>query len=186
MAGGLHRRLRDLGARAGAPAIVLMAVTASGAHARPDALPRDPVVVAAGEIADNGRGDSATAKIIARISPTAVLPLGDSTPAGTTRQFRALYRPTWGRYRGRTRPVAGGGGPPPGRARPASSGRSTGRRGAGTEAARVPSPATANIACRGRARTSATSDPPPGRARAATTATTSAAGMSSRLTRTAR
>ena len=91
----------------GAAAIVLAGPPAAS-QARTESSPANPVIVAAGEIAGKGRGDSATAKLLDRLAPSAVLTLGDSAaPRGTDRQFRRFYRPTWGRHKGKTRPVAG-------------------------------------------------------------------------------
>ena len=83
-----------------------------------DDLRGDPVVLAAGDIADCWRtGDEATARLLGGMEGT-VLTLGDNAyDIGTVEQFRDCYDPTWGKYRERTRPVPGnhdyyeGGGP---------------------------------------------------------------------------
>jgi hypothetical protein len=66
-----------------------------------------PVVMAAGDIARaGGSGDEQTAALLR--PARAVLALGDlAYPAGTLAQFRAFYGPSWGAYRGKTRPVPG-------------------------------------------------------------------------------
>ncbi len=66
------------------------------------------VIVAAGDIAGPGPGDSATAALIAKINPAAVLTLGDLCyPASTSACFRQYYGPTWGAFRARTKPALG-------------------------------------------------------------------------------
>jgi hypothetical protein len=66
------------------------------------------VLVAAGDIAECGdRDDEATADLVERIRGT-VLTLGDNAyPDGSVRDHRECYGPSWGRFRDRTRPVAG-------------------------------------------------------------------------------
>jgi acid phosphatase type 7 len=68
----------------------------------------DPVVVAAGDIADcASKGDEATAHLLARIHGT-VLTLGDNAyEDGTAAEFRKCYDPTWGKYKARTKPSPG-------------------------------------------------------------------------------
>ena len=70
-----------------------------------------PTIVAAGDIASQGRperGQRLTARLIARLNPTAVLPLGDlQYEDGLYADFRSSYHPTWGRFFGKTRPVPG-------------------------------------------------------------------------------
>lgn len=68
----------------------------------------EAVVVAAGDIGVcDGDGDEATAALVERI-PGTVLSLGDQAyPGGTARDFRRCYAPSWGRFRGRTRPTPG-------------------------------------------------------------------------------
>ena len=67
------------------------------------------VLVAAGDIAGcDTDGDEATAKVLARQKPGTVAPLGDNAyEYGTEKQFRECYGPTWGRFKGRTRPAVG-------------------------------------------------------------------------------
>lgn len=68
----------------------------------------DAVLVGAGDIADcSESGDSTTASRVASTDGT-VFTLGDNAyDSGTARQFTACYGPTWGRFRGRTRPSIG-------------------------------------------------------------------------------
>ncbi|MEU2610218.1 DNRLRE domain-containing protein [Micromonospora sp. NPDC007271] len=67
----------------------------------------DPVLVGAGDIADSGSGDTATAALLDRISGT-VFTTGDNVYSnGTTTEFNTYYEPTWGRHKARTRPTPG-------------------------------------------------------------------------------
>ena len=68
-----------------------------------------PVVVAAGNIAKcSGEGDEATAELVEGIDGTVVLALGDEAyPEGTAEDFEECYGPSWGRFKGRTKPVPG-------------------------------------------------------------------------------
>jgi hypothetical protein len=70
-----------------------------------------PVIVAAGDIACPSRpcdSHRATARLIGRINPRAVLTLGDNQyNVGALRDFRRSYDPTWGRFKGRTFPAIG-------------------------------------------------------------------------------
>jgi 3',5'-cyclic AMP phosphodiesterase CpdA len=68
----------------------------------------DPVVVAAGDIAQAAGHQQATADRIAEIDPDAVLLLGDlQYPNGELADFRRLYHPTWGRFKATSRPSPG-------------------------------------------------------------------------------
>lgn len=66
------------------------------------------VLVGAGDIAMcNERGAELTAKLLDRI-PGTVFTTGDNAyPAGSSRDFRDCYEPTWGRHKQRTRPTPG-------------------------------------------------------------------------------
>jgi hypothetical protein len=70
-----------------------------------------PVITAAGDIAIRnhpGRAQTATAALIRRVNPNAVLTLGDNQyPRGELSDFRTSYAPTWGRFLGKTFPVLG-------------------------------------------------------------------------------
>jgi Calcineurin-like phosphoesterase len=67
-----------------------------------------PVVVAAGDIATcSGTEDDATAKLVGGIDGT-VLTLGDEAyPDGSAEDFEECYDPTWGQFKGRTKPTPG-------------------------------------------------------------------------------
>jgi hypothetical protein len=68
----------------------------------------DPVVLAAGDIADcNATGDSATAELLDAHAGT-ILTLGDHAyEHGTAQEFADCYEPTWGRHKARTLPAPG-------------------------------------------------------------------------------
>ncbi|PZG19552.1 CBM96 family carbohydrate-binding protein [Nonomuraea aridisoli] len=69
--------------------------------------PAGDVLVGAGDIADSGSGDSATAALLDNI-PGTVFTLGDNVYSnGTASEFANYYAPTWGRHKARTRPVPG-------------------------------------------------------------------------------
>jgi Calcineurin-like phosphoesterase len=67
----------------------------------------DPVVVAAGDIANDQTQDEATAQLL-RSTPGTVLAVGDlAYPDGSLDVFQAYYDPTWGTEKTRTKPVPG-------------------------------------------------------------------------------
>ncbi|GLZ38986.1 DNRLRE domain-containing protein [Actinokineospora sp. NBRC 105648] len=67
----------------------------------------DPVLVGAGDIADSGSGDTATANLLDGI-PGTVFTTGDNVYTnGTTAEFNSYYNPTWGRHKARTKPSPG-------------------------------------------------------------------------------
>jgi hypothetical protein len=84
-------------------AVLLLAV---GCDSEP--TPSAEEVVAAGDIAScRTEGDEATAELVEGIDGT-VLALGDEAyPRGSAANFEECYAPTWGRFKGRTRPVPG-------------------------------------------------------------------------------
>jgi Calcineurin-like phosphoesterase len=68
----------------------------------------DPVVVAAGDIAEAGGHQRLTSDRVLELDPDRVLVLGDNQyRSGTLAEYRSLYGPTWGRFKARTRPVPG-------------------------------------------------------------------------------
>jgi acid phosphatase type 7 len=107
-------------------ALVLVAVAAAGACRGPRTLPPcveaapegatarvetggDPVVLAAGDIADerNPTSAEATARLLDQNDGT-VLALGDEVQGdGSLDELLDTYGPSWGRHRWRTRPVPG-------------------------------------------------------------------------------
>ena len=74
----------------------------------PPAQAASAVLVGAGDIAQcDSSADAATAALIGSIGGT-VFTLGDNAyQSGTSRQFANCYGPTWGRFKGRTRPAIG-------------------------------------------------------------------------------
>ncbi len=87
-------------------AFVAGGLLAAGAGAAQGA--EDPVVLAAGDIADCALdGRLLTARLLER-EAGAILAVGDLVyPAGSARGFAACYAPSWGRFRDRTHPVPG-------------------------------------------------------------------------------
>jgi len=79
-----------------------------GLVAIPPAQAADAVLVGAGDIADYAvSADSATAALANSIGGT-VITLGDNAyQSGTGTEFTSCYAPTWGRFKGRTRPTVG-------------------------------------------------------------------------------
>jgi hypothetical protein len=75
-------------------------------HPRP---PSGEVIVAVGDIAScSGTADEATARLVGGIEGATVLTLGDEAyPEGTAEEFDECYKPTWGRFEDRTKPVPG-------------------------------------------------------------------------------
>jgi hypothetical protein len=68
----------------------------------------DPVVVAAGDIAEAGGHQQLTSDRVLELDPDRVLLLGDNQYwRGELAEFRRFYDPTWGRFKARTRPVPG-------------------------------------------------------------------------------
>lgn len=65
-------------------------------------------VVAAGDIGKSPESGRRTARLIESLAPDAVLTLGDNAyDKGSLEEYRANYRPTWGAFKGITRPVPG-------------------------------------------------------------------------------
>ena len=65
-------------------------------------------MVGAGDIADcNSKRDEATAKLLGRVRGT-VFTLGDNVQdRGKAHEFRNCYKPSWGKYKNRTKPSVG-------------------------------------------------------------------------------
>jgi hypothetical protein len=94
-------------------ALIVLAVLLASAAAILSAQPgagqtATATLVGAGDIAScHYSQDGATARLLGRI-PGTVFTLGDNVyPAGTLKQFLNCYKPTWGKYKRRTRPTAG-------------------------------------------------------------------------------
>jgi acid phosphatase type 7 len=105
--------LGGLGAGRSATVIILALLTillAFGcAPERPPRPPSGKVIVAVGDIAScSGTADEATARLVGGIDASTVLTLGDEAyPEGTAEEFDECYKPTWGRFIDRTKPVPG-------------------------------------------------------------------------------
>jgi hypothetical protein len=105
--------LGGLGARRSATVIIveLLAIllTFGCAPEPPPSPPSGNVIVAVGDIAScNSTDDEATAKLVGGIKGSTVLTLGDEAyPEGTTKEFDKCYKPAWGRFEDRTKPVPG-------------------------------------------------------------------------------
>jgi acid phosphatase type 7 len=76
---------------------------------RPPGPPSGKVIVAVGDIAScSGTADEVTARLVSAIEGSTVLTLGDEAyPEGTPEEFDECYKPTWGRFEDRTKPVPG-------------------------------------------------------------------------------
>jgi acid phosphatase type 7 len=83
--------------------VILAAALAAAALVAPGAN-----LVAAGDVAScRSGGDEATAALVARL-PGTVAVLGDSVyESGSHEEYRRCYAPSWGRFKGRTRPAVG-------------------------------------------------------------------------------
>lgn len=88
--------------------VTTLSVLWFGWVAIPAARADGAVMVGAGDISEcHSAGDSATAKLVEKIGGT-VFTLGDNAyKDGTWKQFKNCYGPTWGKFKGRTRPAAG-------------------------------------------------------------------------------
>jgi acid phosphatase type 7 len=90
--------------------VLLTILLASGCGPlRPPGPPSGKVIVAVGDIAScSGTADEATARLVGGIDGSTILTLGDEAyPEGTAKEFDKCYKPTWGRFEGRTLPVPG-------------------------------------------------------------------------------
>lgn len=72
------------------------------------AAPGTAILVGAGDVGWCGRPwAAATAKIVATIPGTVIVPGDVAYPKGTARDFARCYDPTWGAFKSRTRPAPG-------------------------------------------------------------------------------
>jgi hypothetical protein len=98
----------DVWMRRGAPGDRWRLWTVEATRAPPSRSATDPVVVAAGDIAMAGGHQRLTSDRVLELDPDAVLALGDNQYRnGELAEYRRFYGPTWGRFKGRTRPVPG-------------------------------------------------------------------------------
>jgi len=88
--------------------LTAVAVVWFGLVSVPPAQAGSAVLAGAGDIADCGSpGDAATAALVKSIGGT-VFTLGDNAYTdGTAKEFKNCYGPTWGQFKGRTRPAIG-------------------------------------------------------------------------------
>lgn len=104
---GERRRARALGLPLLA-SVVLIAGSAEPTLAGSATTSADPVVAAAGDIAESGGHQQATGNLIRSLAPTAVLPLGDEAYAdGSLSQFKSYYDPAWGSFDAIASPTPG-------------------------------------------------------------------------------
>jgi hypothetical protein len=84
-------------------------VLSSGVKARAQETPGDPVLAAAGDIADcTTQNDEATAALLGTMPGATVAPLGDNAyPDGSAQDYQNCYGPSWGLYKAQTRPAVG-------------------------------------------------------------------------------
>jgi hypothetical protein len=85
------------------------AVLSSGAKSQAQETTGDPVLAAAGDIADcTTQNDEATAALLATMPGATVAPLGDNAyPDGSAQDYLNCYAPSWGLYKDQTRPAVG-------------------------------------------------------------------------------
>src|SRR4051812_10837688 len=88
--------------------VTALAVVWWGFARVPPAEAATATLVGAGDISScSSIGDSATANLLATIAGT-VFTVGDNAyGSGAIQQFNNCYGPTWGRFKGRTRPALG-------------------------------------------------------------------------------
>jgi acid phosphatase type 7 len=67
------------------------------------------IIAGAGDISScSNNNDSKTAQLLGQIAPSYVFTAGDNAyDSGTLTQYTNCYRPTWGQYKSRTKPVPG-------------------------------------------------------------------------------
>jgi hypothetical protein len=85
------------------------AVLSSGAKSQAQETTGDPVLAAAGDIADcTTQNDEATAALLATMPGATGAPLGDNAyPDGSAQDYLNCYAPSWGLYKDQTRPAVG-------------------------------------------------------------------------------
>jgi acid phosphatase type 7 len=90
-------------------ALLAILLTFGCAPEQPPGPPSGKVIVAVGDIAScSGTADEATARLVGGMEGATVLALGDEAyPEGTAEEFQECYKPAWGRFENRTKPVPG-------------------------------------------------------------------------------
>ena len=88
--------------------VVIAAMAALSMYAGSSSEATSHVLVGAGDIGNcRGTGDEATAKLLGNI-PGTVFTAGDNAyPDGSAEDFAGCYKPSWGEFKGRTRPAVG-------------------------------------------------------------------------------
>jgi hypothetical protein len=83
-------------------ALLAVSLPAGAAEERPSPVARTPrpeLIVAAGDIADNGGAQMETAALTESLDPGIVIALGDlAYDSGTIEEFRTRWAPSWGRF----------------------------------------------------------------------------------------
>ena len=75
---------------------------------KPDPVPGDVVVAAAGDICSTATDCDASADVVESINPDKVLLLGDNAyPNGAASDYASFYEPNWGRFKSKTMPAPG-------------------------------------------------------------------------------
>jgi hypothetical protein len=90
--------------------MVMVAAALAAVHPRQSAqAAADPVVMAAGDVADcNTPYDESTAQLISKEPSATVAMLGDGVyPTGDVNTYNQCYGPSWGQFKDRTRPTPG-------------------------------------------------------------------------------
>lgn len=92
-----------------ASALIALVLVSAVVWTRLRAESNDPVLVAAGDIADcKSPGAAATAKLVEAIPNAVVATLGDNVyPGGAKKDFNNCYNTTWGKFKDRTYPAPG-------------------------------------------------------------------------------
>jgi hypothetical protein len=90
-------------------ALLVILLAFGCAPERPPGLPSGKVIVAVGDIAScSSAADEVTARLVGVIDGSTVLTLGDHAyESGAPSEFSECYKPTWGRFKDRTKPVPG-------------------------------------------------------------------------------
>ena len=91
------------------PSTTLPAASSVPSATTPPGASNDPQVVAAGDIGSCfSDDDERTAALVDGLPSATVLTLGDNVyEQGTAAEFASCYGPTWGRFKGRTKPAPG-------------------------------------------------------------------------------
>jgi hypothetical protein len=91
-------------------AMVALLVALMGGHPIPATAQTTSIIIAgAGDISScSNNNDSKTAQLLGQIAPSFVFTTGDNAyDSGTSAQYTNCYKPTWGQYKGKTKPVPG-------------------------------------------------------------------------------